>query len=114
MPFTQIIVGGDQQAGRLEAYRVDRAAVHEKKAYFQQYMNQPNKALRDLALHLFDIHGQLKPHLHGSFGPETDCGGLIFIRCVSMKPHQARDKMMSQAIKELLVKLQRAIPLHGN
>ena len=102
----QISVGNDQQAGRMEAYRVDRAVLYNSKAYFHHFMNKPNKMLRDLALHLFDRHGHLESHLCGLFGAETDSGGLILIRCDSVKPHQAQDKAMSQGVQQLLVKLQ--------
>ena len=100
----QIVVGADQQAGSLEAYRIDRAGLHDCKAYFHYFMNKPNKALRDVALHLFDRHGHLKQHLYGTFGSETDPGGLIFIRTRALKRYHGED-IACQAIKQLLKQL---------
>lgn len=72
-----------KQAGKLEAYRLDRAGLHGCKAYFHYFLNKPNKALRDVALHLFDRHGHSKQHLHGHFGPETNSDGLLLIRSLN-------------------------------
>lgn len=98
-------MGSDQQAGRLEAYRIDRAGLHGCKAYFHYFMNKPNKALRDVSLQLFDRHGHLKQHLYGTFGPETNPGGLVFIRTLALKPEYHGRDIESQAIKELLMQL---------
>lgn len=103
----QIVVGADQQAGRLEAYRIDRALLHGCKAYFHYFMNKPNKPLCDVALHLFDRHGHLKPHLYGTFGPETNDGGLIFIRTLALKRQYHDRDIGCQAIKQLLKQLNR-------
>ena len=101
----QVAVGSDQHAGKLEAYRIDRAGLHGCKAYFHYFMNNPNKALHDVSLHLFDRHGHLKPHLYGNFGPETDPGGLVFIRTLELKHIYHGGDIESQAIKQLLLQL---------
>lgn len=98
-------MGSDQQAGQLEAYRIDRAGLHGCKAYFHYFMNNPNKALRDVALHLFDRHGHLKQHLYGTFGPETNPGGLVFITVLALEHRYQGGGIESQAIKQLLMQL---------
>ena len=103
----QIVAGADQQAGKLEAYRIDRDGLHGCKAYFPFFMNNANKALRDVALYLFDRHGHLKQHLYGTFGPETNPGGLIFIRTLAIKRQYQGKGIGCQAIKQLLLQLNR-------
>ena len=105
LAILQIGVGADQQAGKLEAYRIDRAGLHGCKAYFHYFMNKPNKAMRDVALHLFDRHGHLKQHLYGTFGPETNPGGLIFMRTLALKRQYQGRGIVCQAIKQLLKQL---------
>ena len=103
--FLQVQVDSDPQAGKLEAYRIDRSALHGCKAYFHYFMDNLNKALHDVALHLFDRHGHLKTHLYGTFGPETNEGGLIFIRTLPLEPKYQGGNIASQALQELLSQL---------
>lgn len=105
--IVQIAVGADQQAGKLEAYRIDRDGLHGCKAYFHYFMNKPNKAMRDVALHLFDRHGHLKRHLYGTFGAETNPGGMIFIRTLALKRQYQGGGIVCLAIKQLLKQLNR-------
>ena len=104
-PVLQIAVGSDLDAGKIEAYRIDREGLHSHKAYFHHFMDQPTQRLCDLALKMFDRHGHLKPQLYGTFGPETNPGALLYIRGVTLKQKYRRQGIGNAALSQLLQQL---------
>lgn len=54
---------------------------------------------------IFDRHGQLKRHLYGNFGAETNQGELLYIRDVQMRPQFRKQGLASLAVKYLLRRL---------
>jgi hypothetical protein len=102
----QIAVGSDKAAGKIEAYLVNRPGLlQDCKAYFHYFMYKPTQVLCDLALRVFDRHGHLKPHLYGTFGPETNDGGLLYIRQVTLKQQYRCKGVGRSAVGQLLRQL---------
>jgi len=102
----QVAVGSDRAAGKIEAYLVNRPGLlQDCKAYFHYFMYKPTQVLCDLALGVFDRHGHLKPHLYGTFGPETNDGGLLYIRTVTLKQQYRCKGIGRSAVGQLLRQL---------
>ncbi|KAL0030430.1 hypothetical protein WJX79_004560 [Trebouxia sp. C0005] len=101
-----VAVGSDKTAGKIEAYLVNRPGLlQDCKAYFHYFMDKPTQVLCDLALTIFDRHGQLKPHLYGTFGPETNDGRLLYIRKVTLKQQYRCQGVGRSAVGQLLRQL---------
>ncbi|KAL0048065.1 hypothetical protein WJX82_006903 [Trebouxia sp. C0006] len=101
-----IAVGSDKAAGKIEAYLVNRPGLlQDCKAYFHYFTYKPTQVLCDLALRVFDRHGHLKPHLYGTFGPETNDGGLLYIRQVTLKQQYRCKGVGRSAVGQLLRQL---------
>ncbi|DBA84876.1 hypothetical protein WJX77_010566 [Trebouxia sp. C0004] len=101
-----IAVASDKAAGKIEAYLVNRPGLlQDCKAYFHYFMYKPTQVLCDLALRVFDRHGHLKPHLYGTFGPETNDGGLLYIRQITLKQKYRGKGIGRSAVGQLLRQL---------
>ena len=103
--FAQISVGEEQNAGRILAYQVSRSSLRWNSKPFHHFLDIPSHDNCNVANAVFDRHGQLKRHLYGTFGAETNQGELLYIRDVQMKPQFRKQGLASLALKYLLRQL---------
>ena len=68
-------------------------------------MDAPTQDICDVATSLFDQHGQLKQHLQGTFGRETNQGSLLYVRDVILKKPYQNQGIGCKAVKSLLQQL---------
>ena len=106
---------GDTEVGQIEAYLIDRPELRqESKCYVHTHLLaafDPN--IRDLT-DIFDRHGQLRRHLHGTFRDECDWGSLIYVHNIILEEAYQHQGMGCKALKLLLQLLNRpsAEPTH--
>lgn len=102
---------GDTEVGQIEAYIVDRPELRqESRCYVHTHLLgafDPN--IRDLT-DIFDRHGQLRRHLHGTFGDECDWGSLIYVHNIIMEEAYQHQGVGCKALKLLLQLLNRPSP----
>lgn len=107
MCSTQIIMGGDRNAGRIVAVSVHRhsQSLRSSKESFHWHLNEFSDDAYDMGINLFDRHGRLRPHLHGTFAEETDEGRLLYIQEVTVKDTYHHQGIGCKAVKILLQQL---------
>ena len=103
--LVQISVGGEKNAGRILAYQVSRSSLRWNSKPFHHFLDIPGHENCNIANAIFDRHGQLKQHLYGNFGAETNQGELLYIRDIQMKPQFRKQGLAALALKYLLRRL---------
>ena len=101
----QISVGEERNVGRILAYQVSRSSLRWSSKPFHHFLDIPSHENCNVANALFDRHGQLKRHLYGNFGAETNQGELLYIRDIQMKPQFRKQGLATLALKYLLRRL---------
>ena len=98
----------DTEVGQIEAYIIDRPDLRQaSRCYVHTYLLgafDPN--IRDLT-DIFDRHGQLRRHLHGTFGDECDWGPLIYVHNIILETAYQHQGVGCKALKLLLQLLNR-------
>lgn len=70
----QIGIGNERNAGRIVAYQIERSHLRWSSKPFHYWLTIPGHDSCNLANAVFNRHGNLKPHLCGNFGEETNQG----------------------------------------